>query len=279
MQQAQPRLDARSVMQASHRACRFDPYETILARRSGQELIDRLALLDIVPKHILDLGCGAGIEAGLLAHRYPTARVTGVDLCIASFQAHEPAGTWSAVVGDAAGLPFSADTFDLVFANLVLPWCEPVITLHEIARILKAGGVVVFATSGPDTLKELRNAWSRVDDREHVHRFADMHNVGDALLQAGFSEPVVDVETLSFTYCDLKGLADDLRALGATNAATRRRRTLTGRSRWQAFVEAYQPLKHDQGRLRATFEVVYAVAWAGENALPGQGSVGVDLPQ
>ena len=116
MQQAQSRLDARSIMQASRRASGCNPHDTILTRRSGQELIDRLALLDIEPRTILDLGCGAGIEAELLARCYPEALVAGLDLCSASFHAHDRASTWSAVVGDAVGLPFKTDAFDLVFA-------------------------------------------------------------------------------------------------------------------------------------------------------------------
>ena len=279
MQQAQSRLDARSIMQASRRASGCNPHDAILTRRSGQELIERLVLLDIEPRTILDLGCGAGIEAELLARCYPEALVAGLDLCSASFHAHDRASTWSAVVGDAVGLPFKTDAFDLVFANLILPWCEPVVALNEIARILVSGGAVVLATLGPDTLRELRAAWSGVDDHEHVHQFVDMHDLGDTLLHAGFTEPVLDVQNLGFTYRDLNSLADDLRALGATNVLAHRRRTLTGRSRWQAFEDAYPSLERDQGRLRATFELIYTVAWAKAPASGKETSVCVDLPQ
>jgi malonyl-CoA O-methyltransferase len=279
MQQAQSRLDVRSIIQASRRASGCNPHDTILARRSGQELIERLALLDIEPRAILDLGCGAGIEAELLARCYPEALVAGLDLCSASFHAHDRASTWSAVVGDAVGLPFKTDAFDLVFANLILPWCEPVVALNEIARILVSGGAVVLATLGPDTLRELRAAWIGVDDHEHVHQFVDMHDLGDTLLHAGFTEPVLDVQILGFTYRDLNSLADDLRALGATNVLAHRRRTLTGRSRWQAFEDAYPSLERDPGRLRATFELIYTVAWAKAPAGGKETGVRVDLPQ
>jgi len=278
MNQASLELDARSVMQASRRASRFDPQDTILARRSGQELIDRLALLEIAPENILDLGCGAGIEAEILSHRYPKAHVIGLDVCPVCFQ-QETSTPWAPVVGDAAALPLRTGTIDLIFANLVVPWCDPGLLFHEIARVLRPGGVLVISTLGPDTLKELRAAWDSVDDHPHVHPSADMHNLGDALLQAGFLEPVVDVEMLSFTYSKLTGLIGDLRALGATNAMARRRRTLTGRFRWQALIDTYPLLEGDQGRLRATFEVVYAVAWAADVSDRQLAGVRVDLPR
>ncbi len=278
MKQVPSELDARSVMQASRRASRFDPQDTILARRSGQELIDRLALLEIAPENILDLGCGAGIEAEKLSHRYPKAHVIGLDICPVCFQ-QETSTPWAPVVGDAAALPLSTGAVDLIFANLVVPWCEPVLLFHEIARILRPGGVLVISTLGPDTLKELRAAWDSVDDHPHVHPSADMHNLGDALLQAGFLEPVVDVEMLSFTYSKLTGLIGDLRALGATNAMMHRRRTLTGKFRWQALIDTYPLLEGDLGRLRATFEVVYAVAWAAGGSDGQPVGVRVDLPR
>ena len=123
-------------------------------------------------------------------------------------------------------------------------------------RILKPGGVVVFSTLGPDTLTELRVAWEYVDDHPHVHSFADMHNVGDALLGAGFTEPVVDTDRVYFSYGELKKLVDDLRALGATNAMTGRRRSLTGKERWQAFADACHSNAPQEERLQATFELV-----------------------
>tara|TARA_Y100001960_G_scaffold317715_1_gene386463 strand:- start:1243 stop:2079 length:837 start_codon:yes stop_codon:yes gene_type:complete len=278
MKQVLLELDVRSVVQASNRASQYDPRGTILARRSGQELIDRLALLEIVPGNILDLGCGAGIEADMLSRRYPKACVIGVDICPARFQ-QDKFTRWTPVTGDAVALPLATGIFDLVLANLVLPWCEPVAAFHEIARVLKPGGAVVFSTLGPDTLRELRAAWDLFDDYPHVHPFADMHNVGDALVQAGFSEPVVDVEMLSFTYGNLVGLVDDLRAMGATNVMKHRRRTLTGRQRWQALANAYSPMKEDPGRLCATFEVIYAVAWAPDTLDRRPAGLRVDLPR
>ncbi len=272
-------LDLRSVQRASRRAGDFDPQDAILARRSGEELVERLGLLNFVPEVILDLGSGAGAESRTLAERFSDAYVVGLDICALSLHPHSSTGKWSPVTGNANALPFSEATFDLVFANLVLPWCDPDAALKEVRRILKPGGVVVFSTLGPDTLTELRVAWEHVDDHPHVHSFADMHNVGDALLGAGFTEPVVDADRVYFSYGELKKLVDDLRALGATNATAGRRRSLTGKNRWQAFADAYNSNARERGRLQATFELVYAVAWASEQSETRNTGVRVDLPQ
>jgi malonyl-CoA O-methyltransferase len=279
MKEARVELELRSVRRASRRAGRFDPQDVILARRCGEELVERLGLLNFVPEVILDLGCGPGIESQALARCFPDACVVGLDICPLPLHPQSSAGKWAPITGNTNALPFSKATFDLVFANLVLPWCDPVVALQEVRRILRPGGVVVFSTLGPDTLKEVRAAWEEIDDHPHVHPFADMHNVGDAVLGAGFTEPVVDVDMLLFSYGELRKLVDDLRALGATNAMTGRRRSLTGKNRWQAFANAYHSSAQQQGRLQATFEVVYAVAWASKRSEASNTGVRVDLPQ
>jgi malonyl-CoA O-methyltransferase len=279
MKEARVELELRSVRTASQRAGRFDPQDVILARRSGEELVERLGLLNFVPEVILDLGCGSGIESQALARRFPDACVVGLDICPLPLHPQASAGKWVPITGNANALPFSQATFDLVFANLVLPWCDPGVALKEVRRILRPGGVVVFSTLGPDTLKEVWAAWEEIDDHPHVHPFADMHNVGDAVLGAGFTEPVVDVDMLFFSYGELRKLVDDLRALGATNVMTGRRRSLTGKNRWQAFADAYHSSAQRHGRLQATFEVVYAVAWASKGSEASNTGVRVDLPQ
>ena len=272
-------LDPRSVRIASRRAGDFDPQDAILARRSGEELVERLGLVNFVPELILDLGCGTGTESRTLAERFSDAYVVGLDICALSLHLHSLTGKWAPVTGNANALPFAEATFDLIFANLVLPWCDPDAALKEAHRILKPGGVVVFSTLGPDTLTELRAAWEHVDDHPHVHSFADMHNVGDALLGAGFTEPVVDADRVYFSYGELKKLVDDLRALGATNALAGRRRSLTGKDRWQAFADACHSNAPQEERLQATFELIYGVAWASKQSENPNMGVQVDLPQ
>ena len=272
-------LQESAVQQATQRAADLDPADNVLARHTGKELLERLSLLTLTPRIILDLGCGAGVEADLLSQCYPGAVVVGLDACGAPLF-KDPAGrSFLAAVGDAGHLPYQGGVFDLVISNLLLPWCDVDKVLGEVARVLRPGGALVFATLGPDTLCEAHAAWNHVDTFAHVHDFTDMHDLGDALIRHGFVEPVMDAQMLGLTFADIQGLVRDLRALGGTNALTARRRTLTGKHRWQAFKGAYPFRQTDGGRVRATFELVYAMAWARSGSRGNGSGIHVPIPQ
>jgi len=165
------------------------------------------------------------------------------------------------VCANAAALPLREASVDLVLSNLVLHWCDdPDAVFAECRRVLRPGGLLTFTTLGPDTLAELRRAWAAADAHTHVHRFIDMHDLGDALVRAGLAEPVLDVERCTLTYGSVGDLARDLRAMGAANAAAGRPRGLTGRSSFERMAGAYEAYRRD-GRLPATCEVVYGQAW------------------
>lgn len=272
-------LQESAVQQATQRAADLDPADNVLARHSGKELLERLSLLTLTPRIILDLGCGAGVEADLLSQCYPDAVVVGLDACGAPLFKYAPCRSFLAAVGDAGHLPYQGGVFDLVISNLLLPWCDVDKVLGEVARVLRPGGALVFATLGPDTLCEAHAAWNHVDTFAHVHDFTDMHDLGDALIRHGFVEPVMDVQMLGLTFADIQGLVRDLRALGGTNALATRRRTLTGKHRWQAFKGAYPFRQTDGGRVRATFELVYAMAWAKSGSSGNGSGIHVPIPQ
>ena len=272
-------LQESAVQQATQRAADLDPADNVLARHTGKELLERLSLLTLTPRFVLDLGCGAGVEANLLTHCYPDAVVVGLDVCGAPLFKYAPCRSFLPTLGDAGHLPYQGEVFDLVVSNLLLPWCDVDKVLGEVARVLRPGGALVFVSLGPDTLCEARVAWDHVDTFAHVHDFTDMHDLGDALIRHGFVEPVMDVQMLGLTFVDIRGLVRDLRALGGTNALATRRRTLTGKDRWQAFVSAYPHRQADGGRVRATFELVYAIAWAKSGSSGNSSSIQVSIPQ
>jgi malonyl-CoA O-methyltransferase len=259
-------LDRVQMRRAFERAARTYDAAAVLQRQVGERLLERLSLTTVQPKRVLDLGCGTGRPTLDLVKQCRRAQVVGLDIAAGMLKVARRRQPWLKparfVCGDADRLPFAAESFELLYANLLLQWCnEPDKTFLEWRRVLKPHGLLLFSTLGPDTLKELRAAWKEVDGFSHVNRFLDMHDLGDAVIRAGFVEPVMDVEHVTLTYEDVFGLMRDLKGIGAHNVTAGRGRNLTGRHRMQALGKAYERWRRD-GRLPATYEVVYGTAWA-----------------
>ena len=264
-------LDRRQMRAAfGHAADAYDA-AAVLQREVADRLVERLDLLRLQPVRILDLGCGTGYVTRAVAARYPGARVAALDIALgmlrhARARRHGRVWPWRRerrdfVCADAERLPFAAASFDMVLSNLTLQWCQPDVVFAEVGHVLRPGGVWMFSTFGPDTLTELRTAWRAADAGAHVHDFVDMHDLGDALVRAGFADPVMDVERLTLTYADVLGLLRDLKQLGAHNVARARARGLTGKRQFARFRAAYEAQARD-GRIPATYEIVHGQAWA-----------------
>ena len=278
---AETKLDKREVARAFGRAAASYDAHAALQREVQTRLDERLDLMSIRPARILDAGCGTGLGLRLLQARYPAAERIGLDLALPMLQAargrqHEAgltglvkrllpgAARESHVCGDIERLPLTRSSIDLVWSSLALQWAsEPEAAFRELHRVIAPGGLLLFATFGPDTLKELRQAFAQVDGGSHVSRFLDMHDLGDMLVHAGFQHPVMEMEMFTLTYVDLKSLMRDLKGIGAHNAALDRARGMMGKSAWQKLEQAYEGhRKH--GRLPASYEVIYGHAWAGD---------------
>jgi malonyl-CoA O-methyltransferase len=229
-----------------------------------ERLLARLPLLEIDPAVIVDLGAATGRAASALARQFPGARVLALDTSLAMLTnvARVRGQRVTPIGGDAERLPLAAQSISLALANLVLPWCRPDAFFRELARVLAPGGALMFATLGPDSLREVRRAWASVDAGIHVHAAFDMHDLGDAAARAGLAEPVLDVERMTLKYRDVADLVRDLRACGATNSAAGRRKGLTGRRRWQAFAEKLHGARQGE-RFDVTVEVIFGQAWGG----------------
>jgi malonyl-CoA O-methyltransferase len=259
-------LDRALVRRSFERAAPGYDEAAVLQREVGARLLERTELTTLAPRRILDLGCGSGRPTRELRWRYAKAEVLGLDLALPMLRLARRRQPWFRparfVCAEASALPFASSSFDLLYANLVLQWCEDLDAVFlEWRRVLKSPGLLLFSSFGPDTLKELRSAWGEADGLNHVNRFLDMHDVGDALIRAGFVEPVMDVERVTLTYEDVFGLMRDLKGIGAHNVTAGRGRGLTGRGRLAAMTAAYERYRRD-GRLPATYEVVYGTAWA-----------------
>jgi len=279
-----PQLESHAVRRAFARAATFFDEAAVLHREVGQRLLDRLQYMQLAPAVVIDLGAGTGYCARLLEARYPSARILALDLSPGMLQlARAQRRRWFSrsrfVATDAARLAIQDAATDLVFSNLMLPWCEDLRTVFaECQRVLRPGGLLLFSTLGPSTLQELRAAWSTVDEHPHVHVFPDMHDIGDTLIGAGFAAPVMDRENLRLTYGKLDGLLQDLKRTGAQNCHLERARGLFGRGTFRALRDAYEPYRQADV-LPATFELVYGHAWKGTvGSRPQDGSTVATFP-
>ena len=276
-------LDPLEVRRAfDHAAASYDAH-AVLQREVCDRLLERLDFMSLQPARVLDVGCGTGYGLVHLRERYAAAELCALDLAPAMLhaaQARLPQPHWTQrarallsphasplthmLCADMERLPLAANSVNLLWSSLAMQWARDLeATLKGFHRILAPGGLLIFATFGPDTLKELRTAFAAIDDAPHVNRFVDLHDIGDMLVHAGFSSPVMEMDMLTLTYADLKTLMRDLKGIGAHNAATSRKRGLLGKSAWAKLEQAYDALRLE-GRLPATYEVIYGHAWAGD---------------
>jgi malonyl-CoA O-methyltransferase len=230
------------------------------------------------PSVVLDVGCGPAHAAAAMRKRWPKAQVVALDLALPMLrEAKKQSGWWKPfqrVCADLRALPLAEGTVDVLFCNLSLQWVDDLpAAFNGFRRVLKPGGLLVCSTFGPETLQELRDAFAHADAVPHVSPFPQIAQFGDALMMAGFRDPVLDRDRFTLTYDDLPALMRELRAMGATNALQHRRHTLTGRARFTAAARAYEPLRRADGKLPSTWDVIYAHAWAPPPGAPirGQG--------
>ncbi|EGV31793.1 biotin biosynthesis protein BioC [Thiorhodococcus drewsii AZ1] len=276
-----PPIDkARARRSFDQAASRYDSV-AVLQREIADRLIERLDYIRLEPARVLDLGTGTGYALDGLSKRYRKAQLVALDFAQSMLKQARRRGSWlrrpTCVCADAESLPLADGSVDLIVSSATIQWCNDLDrTFAECLRVLRPGGLLMFTTFGPDTLKELRQAWSQVDRHSHVSPFLDMHDIGDALVRTRFADPVMDAERMTLTYDRVHDLMRDLKVLGARNATQDRPRALSGRKRLTAVESAYESHRRD-GRLPASYEVLYGHAWAPEQK-PVTGGIAVPIP-
>jgi malonyl-CoA O-methyltransferase len=274
-------IDKREVRRAFSKAASTYDAAAVMQREVCIRMLEKLDIIKIQPQRLLDVGSGTGWGTRQLGERYPQAEVVALDIAIGMLQAARGTSGWwkklfagkreSYLCADVEALPLAAQSVDMVWSNLAVQWCNDLpATFVELHRVIRTDGLLMFSTFGPDTLHELRVAFNGVDGFNHVNRFADMHDIGDMLVAAGFAAPVMEMEKLTLTYNDVRAVMQDLRSIGAHNATAGRSTGMMGKARWANIVQNYETLRRD-GKLPATFEIIYGHAWKTAPKVTGDG--------
>ncbi|MBL8534628.1 MAG: methyltransferase domain-containing protein [Betaproteobacteria bacterium] len=281
-------IDARAVrLHRERAAARYGEFAAV-ADEVGARMFERLEMIRLPDGPVLDLGCASGRWTRALGQRYPGRDVFGLDpsagLARAAVDGMAESRKWWQSLrrpasrffcADFDRLPLRPSTFSLIWSNLAAHWfSRPASTWRELGAALRGGGLLMFSCAGPDTLVELRQAWRTAGLGVPTVPLADMHDIGDALVHAGFSAPVMDMETLTLQYRDADRLFGDLRGVGATQAAARRSPGMLTPRLWRRAVDALP--RDPQGGIAVTLEVVYGHAWWPE-AGPSKTRDGLDV--
>jgi len=242
-------------------ADRYDAHAA-LEQEVCRRLLEKTPFSRVAPSVILDLGCGTGLAAAKLKQEFRKAQVVGLDTSMAMLsQLRGRSGMLrplKGVCGDIGALPFATRSADMIVANMASYWCpEPMAMFSEFRRVLRPNGMLLFSTFGPGMMKELKTAWSQVDSEVELPEFSDLLDIGNALVAAGFREPVMDMENIALSYPDLDAMFTELDATG-TSLLVRgwdRRHQVADRLN-----QAYSPFVQE-GRYPLNFEIIYGVAF------------------
>jgi malonyl-CoA O-methyltransferase len=269
------------VRRAFDRAAGGYDEAAVLQQEVCSRLLQRLDYIRLSPEWILDAGAGTGEAVKALMAKYRKAQLLVLDISERMLAKSAAQGGLLRkpypVCADIEQLPLADASVDLVFSSLTLQWCNDLeATFKGIRRIMKPGGLFMFASFGPDTLKELRACWSCVDNAVHVNTFEDMHDVGDMLLRTGFADPVMESEIITVNYATVDRLMADLRGIGANVTADGGRRGLTTKAMLAQLRNAYEAYRRDDV-LPASYEIIYGHAWNVAADSAPQQSVNVDF--
>ena len=278
MHQDSYQLDKRLVRESFDRAANSYDEVAILQQEVGERLLERLELIKLQPQRIIDIGAGTGAISQQLSKRYKGSEVITFDIAPEMLKKARQRlnltsrwfGKQRFLCGDAERLPLTDNSVDMIFSNFAIQWCSDLDqTFREFQRILRPDGVLLFTTFGPDTLREVRQAWQGVDHNVHVNSFIDMHDIGDAMMRARLTDPVMDTENITLTYKEGMDVMRDLKAMGAHNVAAGRNHGLTGKQKFQQMLANYEQFRDHSGLLPATYETIYGHAW-GNDLKPNQ---------
>jgi len=262
-------IDKKITRQHFEKAANTYDAAAVLQREIAKRIGERLDYIKLQPKAVLDAGCGTGFITKDLLKRYPKSQILSLDIALNMTRKSKEQGGWlkkpRLICADAEQLPLKPESVDLIVSNLMIQWSNDLSKMFTgFHGVLKPNGLLLFSTFGPDTLKEMRESWASVDNTPHTTSFVDMHEIGDALLKAGFVNPVTDMELITMTYSSVRQLMKDIKEIGASNTDSTRGKGLMGKQKLKGFEQSYDKFKTAEGLYPATWEVIYGHAWVGE---------------
>ncbi len=233
-----------------------------LQRFSGQLIFDLLQQNTRATENsvAVDLGTGTGFFAEHLAGQF--GQVIGLDISTSmlAFAKQQRSNNIEWLAGDIHQLPFLDNSIDIIYSNLVIQWCDPLpLVFSEIKRVLKPGGVLVFATLLDGTLFELKQSWSAVNNDQHVIDFKLFNDVEQDLLNSGLTVEHLAQQPVTLEYLNVKHLANELKSLGANHLPKKTNKGLVGKDSWKKMLNAYQEFQFDHGNYPATYQLCTAL--------------------
>jgi len=262
-------LNPRTVRRTFDRLASLYDGHAALEQEVATRLLDRLEFHRLTPRRIVDLGCGTGLASAGLKKRFTKAQVIGLDSSHAMLvQLRRRSGVFRrlrAVCADMSALPLADQSSELLFSNLAMQWCpDPVSLFAEFRRVLTPGGMLLFSSFGPATLRELSAAWAQADGTAQTMAFVDILQVGDALMAAGFQEPVIDADRITVSYPNIDSLVRELEATGTSGFLQGRNSLAEAKD---SLEKAYEPFRVE-GKYPVTYEIIYGTAFGPPEGQP-----------
>lgn len=264
MQQAEFMIEKKRIAQSFSQAARTYDSHAALQRKIADRLLAQLSN-DVSVQRVLDLGSGTGYCTKALHECYPNAEIISLDMAEAMllFAANrqQVAGFKEiSICADAEALPFINNSFDVVFSNLSIQWCQNYSVLFsELNRILKPQGIFHISTFGPDTLQELTRAWQQVDSYVHVNQFQPALLLRNEINSQNFHKVEIEHENIFVYYQNFEVLARELKSIGANNKNSGQGKGLNGRNKILKLKQAFE-LNADQKGVPVTYQIFYLKA-------------------
>ena len=257
-------LNRKHIRQRFERTANQFDNADFVHKKTRKGLIERLGPVLFKASSILDLGSATGSASNELRSRFKRANIVSLDISHNMLCKAREKKSWFSKAAyaqaDAISLPFKNSCFDLVFANMLLPWLnDPQVVFQEITRVLRKGGVFAFTTLGPDSFREIARSWNEIDSKAHVNQFIDMHNLGDGLVNSGLRDPVVDVDRLLISYKNSETMINDLKNSGSRNVLETRNQTMTGKESFKQMIKTLT--NPSTGEIKLSLELIYGHCW------------------